>query len=127
MPRAFLFLVAATFLGFGAWGLFQPQSLAEAVGWTLGGANAKVEVRAFYGGLEIGIGLFLLGCALRRAQVDLGLWAVAWMIGGAGLARGAGILLDGREGWIMPAFTAAELIAAAAALLLIGRGGVRAA
>jgi hypothetical protein len=127
MPRAFLFLIALTFLGFGTWGLLQPESLASAVGWTLEGANARVEVRAFYGGLELGIGIFLCGCALRRARVDLGLWAVAWMTGGAGLARGAGLLLDGREGWVMPGFVAVELLAAGLALALIGRGGARAA
>jgi hypothetical protein len=127
MPRLFLLLVALTFAGFGLWGLAAPERLAGVVGWDLRGPDAVTEIRAFYGGLELGIGAFLMSCAARRRRVDLGLRLAAWALGGSGLVRLTSIAVEGREGWDMPAVAAAELLAAAAALALIGRSGEQSA
>jgi hypothetical protein len=121
VQRAYLLLVGLTFCAFGFWFLVRPDALEGFVGVRAESADARTELRAFYGGLEIGIGAFLCGCALRRRHLDTGLWATAWLLGCTGLARLAGILMHGSDGWDMPAFAAAEILAAAAALALVGR------
>lgn len=120
MARAYLILIGLTFAAFGLWLLADPDALTRLAGIGMEGPQARNELRAFYGGLEIGIGIFLLGCALRRQRVDFGLGLIACALGGAGLARLASILQDGTEGWRMPAIAAVEIGAAAVALVLLG-------
>ena len=86
LPAVVLALCAFGFLGFGLWLLFEPAAL-EKVGI---GATTKVgtvELRAFYGGMEIGLGLFLALCLARPEWRAAGLWLVLLANGGAGLAR----------------------------------------
>jgi len=121
LARAYLFLIALSFVGFGAWLLVDPEALSRLIGLRLDGVMARTEVRAFYGGLELGVGLFLAGCALRRGGVNGGLALVACALGGSGLARFASILQDGRDGWEMSLLSILEIGAAVIALILIGR------
>ena len=94
LPTVVLALCALGFLGFGLWLLFDPSALQK-VGV---GATSKVgtaELRAFYGGMEIGLGLFLAGCLLKPEWRAAGLWLVLLANGGAGLARLLAIGLGG--------------------------------
>ena len=63
-------------------------------------------MRAFYGGMEIGLGLFLTWCAWRPEWQAAGLWLVLLSNGGAGLARLlsaglGGVALGGYLGWAL--------------------------
>ncbi len=49
------------YLGFGIAFLVAPEELLGAMDITFGSAASFAEVRAMYGGVELGIGLFLLG------------------------------------------------------------------
>lgn len=120
MARAYLILIGLTFLAFGVWLLQDPEALTRLIGLRMETVAARTEVRSFYGGLELGIGLFLVGCALRRQGVNVGLGLVACALGGAGLARLTSLVQDGREGWQMTAITVLEIGAAIIALILMG-------
>jgi hypothetical protein len=48
-----------------------------------------------YGGLEIGVGAFLLICALRREFVRVGLFASACALVAMATSRTVGLMLDG--------------------------------
>ena len=48
-----------------------------------------------YGGLEFGVGVFLLLCALRREFVRIGLFASACALIAMATARTTGMVLDG--------------------------------
>jgi Domain of unknown function (DUF4345) len=56
--------------------------------------SAMAEIRAFYGGLQLGIGFFLVWCLRAPSRTFQGLLLVGLAVGGAGLARLFGILLD---------------------------------
>ena len=100
------------FLGFGLVGLFSPQTLADPIGYILSTLSAYIEVRAFYGGYEIGTALFLLICAAKREWVRIGLLASVLMIGGTMGGRTLGFIVDGNPSTVMRVVLALEVVAA---------------
>ena len=123
---AVLALAALGFLGFGLWFLIDPIGPLAAIGITATGAPAPTEFRAFYGGLEVGLGLLMLVAAARPERRTAGLWLVLATNGGIAAGRLIGVALDGV--WV-PFFTYAlvwELgFAVLAAVALGGRAGTR--
>lgn len=101
-----LTLAGFGFLGFGLWFLIDPLAPLAATGITVSGAPAPTELRAFYGGLEVGLGLLLLAAARCPSHRRAGLWLVLASNGGIGLARLLGVAIDGT--WV-PFFTVAIL------------------
>jgi hypothetical protein len=105
-PTVVLALCALGFLGFGLWLLVDPAAALAKIGINAGSAVGLVELRALYGGMELGLGLFLAWCALRPEWRQAGLWLVLLANGGAGLARVlaiglGGAALGGYLGWAL--------------------------
>jgi hypothetical protein len=94
LPTVVLALCALGFLGFGLWLLFDPAAM-EKVGIQATSKVGTVELRAFYGGMEIGLALFLAACLWKPEWRAAGLWLVLLSNGGAGLARLLAIGLGG--------------------------------
>ena len=78
--------------GLGVLFLVQPEALRDRVGISPNTPSALVEIRSTYGGLHVGIALFLLTCAARESMRRTGLLFCGLAFAGAGLARTAGIL-----------------------------------
>ncbi len=95
LSRITLWLGGLGFLGFGIACLVAPLEVLAAAGVTLSGPVAATEVRAFYGGLEIGLGLCLVLAALRSHYRRSGLLLCLAAYGGIALARAAGMAIDG--------------------------------
>lgn len=93
--RLVLALGALGFLGFGLAFYARPVPLGEYVQLGVGSPVAIVEVRAMYGGLELGIGVLLAACVLRPGWCQLGLLAAALCLGGLGGGRASAMLLGG--------------------------------
>lgn len=89
-----LVLAGLGFLGFGLAIVAAPAAVLGGVGIS-GTPAGLVELRAFYGGLELGLAAFLLACAARPAWREPGLWSVALVNGGIAAARLLGIALSG--------------------------------
>jgi len=94
--RILLALGGLIFLGFGILLLVRPEVLAE-IGISLESPTARADIRAIYGGLEIGVGLFLCVCALHESRVYFGLIGTAWITGFMAIGRLVGILLEGGD------------------------------
>src|SRR4249920_1145675 len=92
---AVLALAGLGFLGFGLWLVVDPDGGLAAVGIGALNAAGRIELRAFYGGLELGLGAYLLACAARPDWRRPGLWAVGLGNGGIGLTRLVAIALTG--------------------------------
>lgn len=120
-----LALAGLGFLGFGIAILAAPEAVLAPVGIS-GSAAGVVELQAFYGGLEIGLGVFLGIAALRPDWRRPGLWLVLASNGGIGLARLAGIAGSGEFtpffGWAL-AWEFGFAVLAALALARGRRGG----
>ena len=105
-PIALLMLAGMGFLGFGVWLIVDPVGGLATVGIAARNPAGLIELRALYGGLELGLGAFFLLCAARPDWQRPGLWAVLLGNGGIGLTRLAGIALSG----VFTPFFAAALV-----------------
>ncbi len=95
LARILLALNAAMFLALGVWVLFAPATVAAFVALDLSSPTARAEFMAFYGGLEIGFGLFLAVCATRATWLKPGLAALGLALLFTGAARALGIATGG--------------------------------
>ena len=97
-----LALAGLGFLGFGAWFLVDPIAPLAMIGITVEGAPAATELRAFYGGLEVGLAALLLYAAVKPPWRTAGLWLVLAANAGIAAGRLLGVAIDGV--WV-PFFT----------------------
>ncbi len=123
LARGVLVLTALLFAVAGASFALAPELLAR-IGIELRTPAALNDVRAVYGGLELGVAAVLGHCALRASRVEAGLWIAVATLGGMNAARVLSVPLDGApQGTVVTAWAgeAVALAAAAAALLVLRR------
>lgn len=94
--RIVLLLNAAAWLGFGLMLLIAPTRL-DGVGLVVDNPLGRIEVRGFYGGLELGIAAFLCWSAARRDRLSAGLLLAALAVGATATGRLIGIALEGGQ------------------------------
>lgn len=87
MVRFVLFGSAVAFGGIGLAFLVAPGAMGARVGVSLAGATADNDVRAVYGGLQLGCAAFLALCATRPAWYAPGIAAQLLTFGGLAGAR----------------------------------------
>jgi hypothetical protein len=83
------------FGGFGVYCLLYPAGLLDLIGADARGVDALNDVRAIYGGFELGIAGFLVACLLDRWSLRAGLWLIVATLGSAASARALSLFLDG--------------------------------
>jgi hypothetical protein len=85
-------------------------------------ATAASDVRAVFGGLEIGVGVFLLWAAIWPGPgwLRAGLTAQVTTFGGLALGRVVSFFIDGWPGLLSLALFAGELLGAGLGLLVAG-------
>jgi hypothetical protein len=111
--RILLLFSGMALLAYAAVFLFDPTVLGGLVGLSFDSADARIEIRAFYGGFELGLGLFLLQAARAPHWTRVGLAAFALVFGAAGLARAWGLAEFGGTGAAQQVVAAIEIGAAA--------------
>ena len=113
IPRLFLGLNALTFTGIGIYFLLRPETVASGLGLEAADATAFADIRAVYGGLEIGLGVALIWTLLdwQRTRMGLGLAMLMWcgLLGG----RVVGVVVDGAQSTLGYGLLASEIIGAA--------------
>ena len=97
LEKAFLLFCAAFWMGYGAFCLFWPETVAGFIGYQFISADAIIEVVSMYGGLEFGLGCMFLYSALKPLQIKAGLLLVIFVIGGLALSRTLAYLFYGGE------------------------------
>lgn len=88
-----LWINAVVFLGLGVWLIVDPVGGLSGVEVTVRNAAGATELRAMYGGLELGLGIFGVLAALRPAWRVPALWAFTLAVGCLGAVRGLSSLL----------------------------------
>jgi hypothetical protein len=110
-------MTAAAFAGFGTALVVKPDILRK-VGIKATDANARTEIRAMYGGLEIGFGFFFALAATKPEWRRPALAAIVCAIGALGATRIATAVTEGADP-IMYALAAPEVTAAALAAVAL--------
>ena len=113
LGRILLLLNAVIFFGIGVWCLIDPLGALSPVGVITSRAHGATELRAMYGGLEIGVAGFVLVCALRPAWLGAGLLLCGLAMLGLGLTRTFAGLATGTFNQLHPLLAATELGGAA--------------
>jgi hypothetical protein len=93
MARAILALTGLGFLGFGIAYTFWPLPMGRITEIPLPTPTARIDFAATYGGLQMGLGVFLLVCARRPVWLEPGLWAATAALAGLFLIRLQSILV----------------------------------
>lgn len=120
MGRPILLISVAATLGLGLMFLLIPDRMLAPVDLSLDSATARAEIRAFYGGFQLGVGAFLLWCWSGKRRVRTGLILATLIWTGSALGRIVGIISDPDQGWIIYVFLALDILGA----LLSGAGYV---
>ena len=107
LARLSLALAALAFASFGSALLLRP-GLVSLVGVELLRPAAATEIRAFYGGLELGLAAFFTYAATQPSWLRAALVAQVASLGGIALARGLGLLVDASAEPLVLAFGALE-------------------
>jgi len=121
LARSLLFASALIFVVVGAGFLLIPKQFGDLLELSLPTAMARTDVRATYGGLELGFGIFLILCVVRREWIRPGLWALALTVGGFATGRLVGFVAEGTINNFMLFFLVLELAVALLAVFLLRR------
>ena len=106
--RILITVSALIFVFFGAW-LFAVPTALEAIGIQLTTPEAFIDIRATYGGLELGLAAFLLVAQARPAWHSAAMLLSALCVGGFGLGRLSGIVIEGQGTPLMWFFLGLEV------------------
>ena len=107
IDRLLILVSALIFAGFGTWIFVMPEAL-EMVGITLTSGEARADIRATYGGLQLGIAAFLLIVQSRPEWYRAGLLMALCGAAGLSTCRLVGMLVDGGATPLMLVFFAVE-------------------
>ena len=119
--RAYLYFCAVMGLFFGLWYLVAPAAWTDPTGFGPLGPNAVTDVRATYGGFQIGLGLFTLWAASDLARVRMALVLQALTIGAIGSCRLVGFAIDGSPNGFLISAIVSEVTLTALALFALFR------
>lgn len=95
--RLVLVLNGLAFLGFGLAFAVVPDTMLALLDLPIPNGVARTDLRAIYGGLEIGFGLYLLLSATRPSWLLSGLLASTLATAGLVTGRTFGLALDGLD------------------------------
>lgn len=93
--RLILLVAALVFALFGVWLTLQPQRIGDWAEVHAPTPTARTEIRAFYGGLELGLAAFLVLAAFRPALAPAACLALGFICAGIAGVRLLGFALDG--------------------------------
>jgi hypothetical protein len=93
--RALLAVMGATTLIMGTLYLIAPQQLAASSGLAITRPAAEAELRGYYGGLQLGMGVLFFAGVIWPHHMRAGLTAAAILFAGNGLGRLLGVVLAG--------------------------------
>jgi hypothetical protein len=111
------------FLGFGAVMLVSPQATMAHLGVMVPDGPATTEIRSFYGGLELGLGMLMLA-ALKKVQYRrAGLVLGAATYGSVAGARALGMLIDRSSSGFLWMALAVEIALVLLFLVALKRNG----
>jgi hypothetical protein len=96
IARIYLVLMAAMSIVFGVIYLVKPELMTDPMGFGQLAPTALTDVRATYGGFQLGMGIFLLWC-LEASRIRTGLLLTLLTIAGVAGCRALGLFVIDRD------------------------------
>ena len=124
IARGILLLEAFVFIWIGLFFVVAPGTMLGYVEVEARTAVARTDIRAVYGGLDLGIGVLLLVGATQPAFLVYGLWTGSVVFGSLVVTRLLGLILDGSQAAItyyLLAFEIVGFLASGLALMLVSQ------
>ena len=106
LARKVLWFYVAMSLVFGGLYLLAPELMTKPLGIASIEAMGWTDLRATYGGFQLGMGAFLIWCLRDRARYGAGLVAFVCLVAALALGRVVGFVIDG----FTPAMLAAGVL-----------------
>ena len=123
MLTVYLWINAVMYLVLGVWCTLLPDRTAASIGFAFARPGARSEYVTVYGGMEFGLGVFFLLCALQPGLRAAGLLLALSMYAGLVLWRaGTFVAIEGITGFPRFAFALEAALLVAAVLLWLRRG-----
>jgi hypothetical protein len=119
--RIVLWLSGLGFIAFGAAFMLDPLGTLAATGIVLSGDLAAAELRAFYGGFELGVGALILASDLAARHRPYGLLLAFGAYGGIAIGRTIGMLAGSVATPFLWFALAVEVVLAVLALVALMR------
>lgn len=107
-----LWFAALVFVGLGVALMIWPTEILAGVEVRFDTPTAFADIRADYGGCILGLGVFLVWCALQRHLIGAGLLCVGLVFSGYSIARLFSLAVDGQPKRIIFILLAVELCGA---------------
>lgn len=121
ITSGFLLLCGLGFLLIGANTFYDPLAAMAPVELNINTVNALNELRANYGGLQIGLGLFLLTGICCTSYVRPAVLAQVLIVGGLAAGRLVSMILDGQPSAFVQGLFVLESVIALLSLMLFLR------
>jgi hypothetical protein len=106
LTKLSLGITAAVSAGFGIGCLIAPKQMLKKIDVKPTSGTGKAELRAMYGGFELGLAAFFAYCAVNDNMAEAGLLAQTLSLGGLALGRLGGIVADRPKPIMYPLFAA---------------------
>ena len=110
MGRIILLVTALVFVILGAAFVMIPVRMADVIDLGVVAPSAVADVRAVYGGMNIGFGVFLTWCGLAIPRVNTGLLAALMVFVGLASGRMVGIIAEPSQPAITFVLLATEIL-----------------
>jgi hypothetical protein len=121
--RGYLYVLGAMSIVFGLIYLLAPEWMTDPTGFGPLTPNGKTDVRATYGGFQLGAGAFVLWAAADASRVRLALVLQVLTIGAIAVSRAIGILIDGSPNATLVFALVSEIALTAIGLLALRLAG----
>ena len=117
VTKVFLVLIGLAFLNVGIQAFINPQSVMDFVGVVLDNVSARNSIRAYYGGVNVAFGLFLLFGAFKMQREAL----ILCFLYGGGFVVGRiySILVEGTPSSFIFTWLGIELVLTVVSFVLL--------
>jgi hypothetical protein len=119
LRRWFLLALGAVFVIFGVLYAVSPTTLTDPSGFGVLAPEALTDLRATYGGLQIGIGVFLFWSGSDASRHRAGLTLVSATLAAVAVSRAYGLIVDGEATAGMVGALAFEVALSGAAVMAL--------
>jgi hypothetical protein len=119
--RILVIASALMFGGFGLLGMMDPAGTIELIHMQAKDTTALNEVRAMYGGFELGVTAFLVTCLMNAWSLRAGLFLSTAIFLGAATGRGISVISEGMPDPLFVQIWIFEMVFAAVCILALAR------